>query len=56
MDSPEDKPEFEDYKEEETLNSMVPLWQRKKSEVSKEEYDKFYQEKFNDFTLPASVV
>ena len=55
-DSPEDKPEFEDYKEEETLNSMVPLWQRKKSEVSKEEYDKFYQEKFNDFTPPASVV
>ena len=38
-DSPEDKPEYEDYKEEETLNSMVPLWQRKKSEVSREEYD-----------------
>ena len=55
-DSPEDKPEYEDYKEEETLNSMVPLWQRKKSEVSKEEYDKFYQEKFNDFTPPQSVV
>ena len=55
-DSPEDKPEYEDYKEEETLNSMVPLWQRKKSEVSKEEYDKFYQEKFNDFTAPQSVI
>ena len=55
-DSPEDKPEYEDYKEEETLNSMVPLWQRKRSEVTKEEYDKFYQEKFNDFTPPASVV
>ena len=55
-DSPEDKPEYEDYKEEETLNSMVPLWQRKKSEVSKEEYDKFYQEKFSDFTPPQSVV
>jgi len=55
-DSPEDKPEYESYKEEETLNSMVPLWQRKKSEVSKEEYDKFYQEKFNDFAPPQSVV
>ena len=55
-DSPEDKPEYESYKEEETLNSMVPLWQRKKSEVTKEEYDKFYQEKFNDFTPPQSVV
>ena len=55
-DSPEDKPEWESYKEEETLNSMVPLWQRKKSDVSREEYDKFYQEKFNDFTAPQSVV
>ena len=55
-DSPEDKPEYEDYKEEETLNSMVPLWQRKKSDVTREEYDKFYQEKFNDFTAPQSVI
>ena len=55
-DSPEDKPEYESYKEEETLNSMVPLWQRKKSDVSKEEYDKFYQEKFNDYTAPQSVI
>ena len=35
---------------------MVPLWQRKKSDVSQEEYDKFYQEKFNDFTAPQSVI
>ena len=55
-DSPEDKPEYERYKEEETLNSMVPLWQRKKSDVTREEYDKFYQEKFNDYTAPQSVV
>jgi len=55
-DSPEDKPEYESYKEEETLNSMVPLWQRKKSEVTKEEYDSFYQEKFNDFAAPQSVI
>ncbi len=55
-DSPEDKPEWENYKEEETLNSMVPLWQRKKADVTREEYDKFYQEKFNDFTAPQSVI
>ena len=55
-DSPDDKPEYESYKEETTLNSMVPLWQRKKSEVTKEEYDKFYQEKFNDYTAPQSVI
>ena len=55
-DSPEDKPEYEEYKEEETLNSMVPLWQRKKGEVSREEYDKFYQEKFGDFTPPQPII
>ena len=55
-DSPEDKPEYESYKEEETLNSMVPIWQRKKSEVEKSEYDAFYQEKFGDFAPPQSMV
>ncbi len=55
-DSPEDKPEYESYQEETTLNSMVPIWQRKKSEVTREEYDKFYQDKFNDYTAPQSVV
>ena len=55
-DSPEDKPEYESYKEDETLNSMVPLWQRKKSDVTKDEHDKFYQEKFSDFTPPQSVI
>lgn len=54
--SPDDKPEFEDVQEMETLNSMVPLWQRPKSEVTKEEYDKFYQERFNDFNAPQSVI
>ena len=39
-------PEYEDYTEQETLNSMVPIWQRPKKDVSQEEYDKFYQEKF----------
>ena len=54
--SPDDKPEFEDVREWETVNSMVPLWQRKKSDVRREEYDKFYQERFGDMTPPQSVV
>lgn len=55
-DSPEDKPEYETVYAWETLNSMVPLWQRKKSEVSKEEYDKFYQERFMEMAPPQSVI
>ena len=54
--SPDDKPEFEDVREWETVNSMVPLWQRKKCDVKREEYDKFYQERFGDMTPPQSVV
>ena len=50
------KTEYETYNEWETLNSMVPLWQRKKSEVTREEYDKFYQEHFGDFAPPQSVI
>ena len=54
--SPDDKPEFEDVREWETVNSMVPLWQRKKSDVKREEYDKFYQERFGEFAPPQSVI
>lgn len=54
--SPDDKPEFEDVKELETLNSMIPLWQRPKKDVTKEEYDKFYQEKFFDYSAPQRVI
>ncbi|MCI2056011.1 MAG: molecular chaperone HtpG [Oscillibacter sp.] len=54
--SPDDKPEYESYREVETLNSMVPIWQRRKSSVKKEEYDKFYRDKFSDYTDPQSVI
>ncbi|MBE6962658.1 MAG: molecular chaperone HtpG [Ruminococcaceae bacterium] len=54
--SPDDKPEYETVREEQTLNSMVPLWQRKKADVSQEEYDKFYRDKFYDYTAPQSVI
>ena len=40
----------------ETLNSMVPIWKRSASEVSKEEYSSFYKEKFFDFDAPARVI
>jgi len=55
-DSPEDKPEYEEFTEMETLNSMVPLWQRAKKNVTEEEYDSFYHEKFYDFTKPLQVI
>ena len=50
------KPEWETYTETETLNSMVPLWQRPKKDVTQEEYDRFYQEKFGDFEKPLATV
>ncbi len=49
---PDDKPEYETYTEEETLNSMIPIWQRDKASVTPEEYNKFYRDKFHDFADP----
>ncbi len=54
--SPDDKPEYESYTEPETLNSMVPLWQRAKKDVTQEEYDGFYREKFFDYNKPLRCV
>ena len=55
-DSPEDKPEYESYMAEETLNSMVPIWQRAKKDVTEEEYESFYREKFYDFNKPLRTI
>ena len=54
--SPEDKPEYESYSDVDTLNSMVPIWQRNKKDVTDEEYESFYREKFYDFNKPAKVI
>ena len=54
--STEENPEYEEKFEWETLNSMVPLWQRKKDDVTKEEYDEFYQQRFSDPNPPLSVI
>ena len=48
--------EFESYSELETLNSMVPLWKKNKSEITEEDYNKFYKDKFYDYTDPAKVI
>ncbi len=55
-DSPEDKPEYESYTEMETLNSMVPIWQRAKKDVTDEEYETFYREKFFDYNKPLRII
>jgi molecular chaperone HtpG len=49
-------PEMETYKELETLNSMVPIWQRKKTEVEQADYDQFYKDKFYDYEAPVATI
>ena len=49
-------PEYETYTEDRTLNSMVPIWKKSKSEVTNEDYNRFYQDKFFDYTAPARVI
>lgn len=48
--------EFETVMDKETLNSMLPLWKKKKSDIKQEEYDSFYMSKFSDFTKPQFVI
>ena len=48
--------EYEEYFEEETLNSMIPIWQRNKKDVTDEEYETFYREKFFDYNKPLSTM
>ncbi len=48
--------EYETYTENETVNSMVPLWKKNKSEITKEEYEKFYSEKFYAYDKPLRVI
>ncbi|MCD8383867.1 MAG: molecular chaperone HtpG [Clostridiales bacterium] len=50
------KPEWEDYQELETLNSMVPLWQKKKEDVTEDELNAFYTDKFNDWEKPLTTI
>ena len=49
-------PEYESYTEDETLNSMVPMWKRDKKDVTDEEVNAFYKDKFGDWSDPAKVI
>ena len=55
-DKKPEEQEYETYSELETLNSMVPLWKKSNSEISDEDYNNFYKEKFFDYTDPAKVI
>jgi len=52
----QEEPKYETIQTMETLNSMVPLWQKAKKDVTEEEYNGFYQDKFYDYTKPLSVI
>ena len=52
----EDSDEYESYMELDTLNSMIPLWQRPKKDVTEEEYETFYREKFFDYNKPLRTI
>jgi molecular chaperone HtpG len=52
----EDKEEYETYIENETLNSMVPIWRKSSSQLTEEDYNNFYMEKFYDFEKPLKVI
>lgn len=47
-----EKPEWEEYMELTTLNSMIPLWRKSKSELKDEDYNQFYKQKFFDYQDP----
>ena len=56
-DAPEDyKPEYEDYEELETLNSMTPIWRKRKQDVEQDDYDEFYKSTFHDWDAPARTI
>lgn len=51
-----ENPEYESVTEPQTLNSMIPIWQRPKKDVTEEEYEKFYHDKFMSFDKPAKII
>lgn len=51
-----EEPKYETVREEQTLNSMIPIWQKARKDVTEEEYNNFYHEKFFDYEKPLSVL
>ena len=54
--SPDDKPEYEQVKEPETLNSMVPIWKKPKADVNDDDLKEFYKNQFHDYADPLKSV
>lgn len=52
----EDSDEYETYKEVITINSRIPLWKRNKKDITEEEYNNFYSDKFFDYNKPLDVL
>lgn len=52
----EDSDEYEDVIENKTLNSMIPLWKKNKKDITEDEYNDFYESKFNDYNKPLKVI
>ena len=52
----EDSDEYETYKEVITINSMIPLWKRNKKDITEEEYNNFYSDKYFDYEKPLDVL
>ena len=52
----EDSDEYETYEEVITVNSMIPLWKRNKKDITEEEYNNFYSDKFFDYDKPLDVL
>ena len=50
------KPEYEDYQELETINSMTPIWKKHSSDVEQSDYNEFYKATFHDFEDPARTI
>ena len=50
------QPEYEDYQELETINSMTPIWKKRAGDVSQEDYSEFYKSTFHDFENPARTI
>ena len=55
-DAEDKEPEYVDYTEEQTINSMIPIWRKNKSELTEEDYNNFYQEKRYGFDKPLKHV
>ena len=52
----EDSDEVETHTHEETVNSMIPLWKKQKNEVTEDDYNSFYMDKFYDYEKPLRVI